>query len=142
MRAIPVVAIPSQTLTVTIDNARYVLTLKVARGVLVCDISINDVVTVLGSRVLAGELLIPYEYRETGNFLVLTVNQELPSYDQLGVTQTLVFLTPAELGEIRQSTTGLYTLTPLYVLTLTDLGVDYVLSLTVDGTDYALTIAG
>lgn len=101
MRAIPLAAVPNQQLTATIDNVRYDLSLKVARGVLACTISIDGVLIISGSRVLAGEMLIPYRYMENGNFIMTTVNNELPDWPQLGTTQQLYFFSPAELGLLR-----------------------------------------
>jgi len=101
MRTIPLVAIPNQRFTITVDDVRYDIAIKAARGVMVCDIAINGTVIITGARVLAGEMLIPFKYLENGNFILLTEGGDLPDYRQFGNTQTLVFFTPAELGAIR-----------------------------------------
>lgn len=101
MRTIPLVATPNQRFTVTIDNVRYDVAIKVARGVMACDVAIDGVQILTGSRVLAGEMLIPFRYMENGNFILLTENGDLPAYEQFGNTQTLVFFTAAEMGAIR-----------------------------------------
>lgn len=101
MKRIPLIAAPNQRLTVTIDRVRYGLALKMARGVLTCSVSVNGADILTGGRVLAGELIIPYRYLETGNFLLRTPDGELPDWRQLGTTHRLYFLTAVELGAIR-----------------------------------------
>lgn len=101
MRVIPLAAEANQSFTATIDNVRYEIALKTARGVLVCDITVEGVTVITGGRVLAGEMLIPYKYLETGNFIMTTVNDELPEWSQLGSTQQLYFFSPAELEALR-----------------------------------------
>lgn len=98
MQIVPLVAEPNQSFSVNVSNMRFDIRLKEAAGVMVADVSINDVVVLLAGRVLAGEPLIPYRYLEAGNFLMLTDNGELPAWSLFGVTQTLVYLTAAETG--------------------------------------------
>ena len=100
MRNIPLTQDPNQDLTVRLDNTRYGLRLKSTNGVMVVDVSIDGVTVLTGSRVLAGEPLIPYEYIATGNFILLTVNDELPDYTQFGVTQSLVYMSPEEIAAL------------------------------------------
>lgn len=102
MREIPISAVPGQTLTLTQGNDRYQITLKEARGVMACDVSANGTDLVRGSRVLAGEMLIPYLYLEIGgNFILSTVADELPDWQQFGLSQFLYFLPSDELEVIR-----------------------------------------
>lgn len=102
MRNIPLSAVPSQLLTATIDERRYVLTLKEANGTMICDVSVDGVVLVSGSRVLAGEMLVPYQYLEDGgNFILQTTDDNLPNWQEFGVSQGLYYLSAAELEEIR-----------------------------------------
>lgn len=91
-------AVPNQELSVSLENFRYVLRFKDAGGVVVADV-VRDGVTILeGTRVLAGEPLIPYDYLEGGNFVLITSDDELPAYEQFGVTQFLLYLTVAEIS--------------------------------------------
>lgn len=101
MRRIPLTATPNQRLTATIDRVRYGLSFKTARGVLTCSVEVNGAPVISGARVLAGELIIPYRYLETGNFLLRTPDGELPDWRALGAAHRLYFLTPAELEAIR-----------------------------------------
>lgn len=99
-REIPLSAVPNQSLTVTLDDERLVLTLKEANGVMVADLERNGTVLLSGTRVLAGEPIIPYGYLESGNFIMLTLNDELPDWRQFQTTQSLIYLTIAEVDAI------------------------------------------
>lgn len=101
MRNIPIAAVPNQSLSVRLDDTRLVLRLKAARGVMVADLERDGVTVILGTRVLAGEPIIPYRYLETGNFMLNTVNGALPDWRQFGVSQSLVYITAAEVGALR-----------------------------------------
>lgn len=102
MREIPLVATANQELVVTLDDVRYVLRLTALSGVAGVSITANGAAVVTNSQVLAGEMLIPYEYREPGgNFVLQTLNDELPDWPQFGVTQRLFYLSASELGAIR-----------------------------------------
>lgn len=99
MRNIPVAAIPNQSLTVRLDDRRLVLRLKESNGVMVADLDRDEVRIISGVRVLAGEPIIPYRYLEEGNFILLTINDELPDWREFAATQNLVYLSPAEVAE-------------------------------------------
>lgn len=98
MRNIPIIAAPSQSLSVRVDDQRVVLRLKEANGVMVADVERDNTPVILGTRVLAGEPIIPYRYLQVGNFLVLTIDDELPDWREFGVTQSLVYLTVDEVA--------------------------------------------
>lgn len=101
MRTIPLAAIANQELSVRLDNERLVLRLKEATGVMVADLDRDGVRVLSGVRVLAGEPIIPYRYLESGNFMLLTINEELPDWRLFEVTQSLVYLTAAEVDALR-----------------------------------------
>lgn len=102
MREVPIAAVSGQSLTINEGSNRISLVIKEARGVMVCDLTIGTDVVLLGSRAVAGEMVIPYQYRETiGNFIFQTVGDELPNWRAFGVSQFLFFLTAEELGAIR-----------------------------------------
>lgn len=97
MQNIPIAAEPNQEFTVRLDDTRYLIRFKETNGVMVADITIDDVVTITGTRVLAGEFIIPYVYMMRGNFLLLTNGDELPDWQQFGASQSLVYMSAAEL---------------------------------------------
>lgn len=104
MRVVPLAATPNQSFTVTLDNVRWAIRLATAAGVTVCDIARDGVELLRGVRALAGQPLIPYKRLETGNFIFVVDGDELPAYAQFGVTQTLVYLSPAEIAAVMAST--------------------------------------
>lgn len=100
MRTIPIVATPNQSLSIRVDNIRLVLRIKEASGVMVADLERDGEIIISGTRVLAGEPIIPYRYLEDGNFLLLTINDELPDWNAFGASQSLVYMTAAEVDAI------------------------------------------
>lgn len=97
---IAILAVPNQSFTVTLDGRRYGLTLKETKGVMMADLEIDGDVILTGTRVLAGEPLIPYKRLEVGNFMLLTDVDELPDWTQFGFSQTLIFLSASEIAEL------------------------------------------
>lgn len=101
MQQIPLTADPNQEFNLRLDDVRYALRIKEASGVMVADVTINDALVLSATRVLAGELIIPYfRLMVGGNFLVLTNNDELPDYREFGGSQQLIYLSPAELAAL------------------------------------------
>ncbi len=101
MQTIPIQAIPNQTLTVTLDDTRYSLTFKEIDGSMAATISINDVRIISGFEIVAGGLLIPYRYLENGNFTFVTAEDAIPYYNEFGETQSLIYISQAELDAAR-----------------------------------------
>lgn len=100
MDVIPLTAEANQEFTVRLSDHRFTLRIKEANGVMVADVTIDDVLRLSGTRVLAGEPIIPYEYLAEGNFIIITDGDALPDYTQFGVTQTLVYLSAAEIAAL------------------------------------------
>lgn len=101
MRVIPLAAVPNQSFSVRLDDTRMVLRIKEANGVMVADFERAGEQILLGARALAGECIIPYHYLEEGNFIFLTLNDELPAWQSFGVSQSLVYITAAEVAALR-----------------------------------------
>lgn len=99
-RVVPLQPIASQSFTVTIGGNRWALRIIETQGVMCADVSLNSVPLVSAMRVLAGEPIIPYAYLELGNFVVVTLAEELPAYSGFGVSQFLVYLSAEELRAI------------------------------------------
>ncbi|MDC9591184.1 hypothetical protein PSI23_18285 [Xenorhabdus sp. XENO-10] len=92
MREIPLRAIPNQRLAVTLDGVNWVLTIKAARSMMVCDIQRDEVMLIQGSRLVPDTRLIPYAYLSSaGNFALLTENHALPWWEKFESTQTLIY---------------------------------------------------
>lgn len=100
MIVIPLEAVPNQELSVRLADRRFVLRIKDAAGVMVADVTVDGVRILSATRIVAGTPIIPYRYLEAGNLLILTDNGQLPDYAQFGVTQTLVYLSAAEIAAL------------------------------------------
>ena len=94
-------ALPNQSLTVQVDDNVYTIAIREVIGAMAADISRNNVPLMTGARIAAGCPLLPYRYQEAGNFLLTVEADALPYWDQFGVTQFLVYLTPEELAAFR-----------------------------------------
>lgn len=105
MVVIPLAAIPNQSFSVRLDLAQYDIRIHdCGNGVTTMDLTINEVVTITGTRIVPNYPIIPSEYLENGNFVLETQNDEYPDYTLFGVTQYLVFASQAELEAINGTT--------------------------------------
>lgn len=95
-------ALPNQTVSVRLADSLYTLTLKACRGIMAIDVLRDQEYLVRGLRIVAGTPVLPYEYlEEDGNFALLTADGDYPDYALFGVSQSLLFLTTAEIAELR-----------------------------------------
>jgi len=94
-------AVANQQFTTQLDDARYDVTIKETSGCMSATILRDGVTLVSMARIVAGTPLLPYEYQQEGNFVITTLEEALPYYDQFGVTQFLVYVSPAEIAELR-----------------------------------------
>lgn len=98
---------------------------------MILDFDRDGVRLLSGTPILAGEALIPYRYLEDGNFVLLTISDELPDWRAFGSSQVLVFLSGVEISEIPRVTIADITPIPVASFLTTDEG-DYILT---DGGD-------
>lgn len=103
MQTVDLQPIPNQQLTVVLDGVLYDLTLRLTNGCMSVDVVRAGEPVVSGQRIAAGTPFLPYVALEGafGNFIMLTQDGDLPSYDQFGLTQTLVWATAVEIGALR-----------------------------------------
>lgn len=97
MLEITLAPIPNQTFSTVLDTIRYDLRIFLAVNVMCCDLAINGTSVLTSNRLVAGAFVIPYRYLQNGNFLLTTLNDELPWYEQFGSTQFLIYLTQNEI---------------------------------------------
>lgn len=97
MEIITLQALPSQTFTLQADNNVYDITLKEVGGVIGFTLYVNNILVLSNSRAVSGELCIPYVYLQSGNFLISTLNDELPNYLEFGITQNLIYFSLSDL---------------------------------------------
>lgn len=112
MRVIPLARVANQSFTLTLDNVRWGVSVKEARGVMCADVTRDGVTLVRGSRLAAGEAVIPYRYLQTANFIFVTIDDELPAWRQFGVSQTMVYLTADEIAAIESNPSTIGELAP------------------------------
>lgn len=101
MRTIALARVPNQSTSFLVNEVRFNLTIKEARGVMVADVAVAGVTILTGSRLVAGEPVIPYRYLEAGNMFLLTEGGALPTWSEFGVSQTLVYMTADEMEAVR-----------------------------------------
>jgi hypothetical protein len=98
MQAIPLDAIPNQSLFVRLDGARYRLTLKEAGGMMAVTIERDGVTLVTGARAVAGFPLLAHPYLQAGAGNFLFVCDGIPYFADFGSTCTLVYASAAEVA--------------------------------------------
>ena len=101
MVIVPLLAIPNQSLSITVDRQRWGITVKAAYGSMVIDLALNDQVVVRGLRIMPNQPLIPYRHLSTaGNFLMLTDDNLLPAWERFETDQRLIYATAAEIAAL------------------------------------------
>jgi len=95
--------VPNQSLSIQADGNSFDITIRETNGVMSADVSINNVIILSGSRIVAGFPIIPYRYLENGNFAITTLNGDLPYYTQFGITQNLIYASASDLEALRAS---------------------------------------
>lgn len=98
MQEIPLLPVANQTFSVNLDSGLFTVTLREANGVMAADVNIDGTDVVTGLRVCAEEPIIPYAYLQNGNLVLYTQDDALPYWDQFGTSQTLFYLTDAEMA--------------------------------------------
>jgi hypothetical protein len=101
MQTIDIQPLPNQEFTIDLNGQRVDLAFRTAINTMVADVTVDDVVMLRGVRLVAGEPVIPYPYLSTwGNLVVVTAADELPWWEQFGVSQALYYLTPDEMATV------------------------------------------
>lgn len=101
MQTIALQQTANQSFSVTLDNNQWNITLKATNGVMSVTLILNNVTVISNMRCVAGTLLIPSKYQESGNFLITTANFDLPDYSQFNATQFLIYISAVELEVLR-----------------------------------------
>ena len=88
--------LPNQSLNYPADGVRYELKIYEAERGFLYDIIIDDVPIISGSRLVIQFPLIPYQYREVGNFMIVN------DFDSL-VNAELMYFSVEDLANARQT---------------------------------------
>lgn len=99
-QTLPLDAIPNQSLSIRLDDRRYVITLRDIGDMMAVTIERDDVTLISGVRACAGSPLIPYPYLmgDAGNFIFTnTVPGNAPRWEYFGAACFLLYLSAADL---------------------------------------------
>lgn len=84
--------VPNQSFTFENGDNRWVIEVKIAIETMICNITLNEEVILQGSRILSGQPIIPYPHlASSGNFGIMTENNEPPHWTKFGVNQQMVY---------------------------------------------------
>ncbi|MHC5541896.1 phage baseplate plug family protein [Singulisphaera rosea] len=101
MMQVPIQAIPNQSFSVILDTNTWNFLLKTVEDTTVVGLTLNGTDILDGARAVSGSLIIPSRYEESGNFFFTTANFQLPFYTSFNVSQSLIYISAAELSAIR-----------------------------------------
>lgn len=101
MQQIPLQQLPNQSLSALLDGNQWNLLLKTVEDSTVLSAQLNGVDVLSSARAVAGSFIIPSTYEEAGNFIFVTQLFQLPFYTQFNVTQSLIYVSAAELAVLR-----------------------------------------
>lgn len=104
MKVIPIEAVPNQETSVVVDNNQWVITIKTADSEVAVSLVRNGITIVDSARAVANFKIIPATYQEEGNFLFVTLGNEIPDYTKFNQSQQLVYISQAELEAAREPT--------------------------------------
>lgn len=94
-------AVPNQSLSILLDGAQYSIAIREANGIMSATVIRDSIVLIDNVRLVSGTPVLPYDYLESGNFVLTTEAFALPEFSQFGVTQFLLYLTADEVAELR-----------------------------------------
>lgn len=101
MMNLPISALPNQQFNTILDGNSWDITLRTTNDQISVSLVLNNVDLLDNARAVAGELIIPSKYEESGNFFFVTQDQQMPDYAQFGVSQSLIYVSAAELAAFR-----------------------------------------
>ena len=101
MLQLPIQALPNQEFQAVLDGNSWDFTIRSTEGVMSMTLALNGGAVIQNARCVAGSLVIPSQYEEAGNFLFLTAGNRLPGYALFGTTQSLIYVSAAELAAFR-----------------------------------------
>jgi hypothetical protein len=97
MVEIELAPIPNQSFSIRLDDSQYDIAIRETNGCMSASITRDNIEIVSNTRIVAGFPIIPYRYLENGNFVITTLNEELPYYTEFGNTQFLIYASQVEL---------------------------------------------
>lgn len=98
----------NQSFSMILDSHRYEMTIRSSFSGILADLAVDGMVVMAGMRILPKEPIAPYHYMTSGNFVLLTEQDQLPDFREFGITQFLFYVDKETLTKIQ--TTGLESL--------------------------------
>lgn len=94
MIAVPLEALPNQSLTIRLNDDRYEIKLiTISEGMMAISIIRNDVLLIQNQRIVPGVLLLPaYRAMGAGNFIFFTPDDSYPYYEEFNNGHVLYFV--------------------------------------------------
>jgi hypothetical protein len=109
MLNIPLANVPNQSFSCNVGGNFYDISIYAIIGnidpaniIMAFNVTRNNITLLTGQRAVSGWPVIPYLYLESGNFIMVTMNDDYPDYNQFGTTQFLIFASQEELELIRE----------------------------------------
>ena len=93
--------IKSQQVSIRLGENLYDFRVYSVPGGMAFDMIRDELLMLSGFRMVPGTPLVPYEHLESGNFMLIIPDNELPDYNQFGLTQNLIYFSDAELVAVR-----------------------------------------
>lgn len=101
MQLINLSAEPSQQFTVGLNEHNFDITLRDVGGMCIMDITVDGDVLARALPVFPNQPVIPYPYlARFGNFVFFSATDDYPTWEMLGKSVNLYFLTPEEIAEV------------------------------------------
>lgn len=101
MEVLEIQAIPNQEFSVVLEEVRYAISIRSTNGTVSVTIIRNGESVVDNARAVSGMRIIPSKYQESGNFVIVTKDFEIPDYTQFGISQSLIYITQSEIDALR-----------------------------------------
>ncbi len=101
MMQIPIQQLPNQSFSTLLDGNQWDFLLKTAGDITVISLVLNGTDIINSVKAQPGALIIPYQYLESGNFFFVTQGFQIPFYTEFNVSQSLIYISAAELAAIR-----------------------------------------
>lgn len=103
MDVITLEAVDNQSFTFTGDSQRYLINLRTIDDTLYMDVTMNGASIISGAQCLPGQMVVPYAYLEGdgGNFIFNTTSGNNPQAANFGSSDTLLYVTAAEMAVAR-----------------------------------------
>jgi spore germination protein YaaH len=101
MVEIDLAAVPNQTFSITLDGHFYNIAIRDTNLCMAASVTMDNVQLISNSRLVAKYPMIPYHYLTSGNFVIVTLTDDLPDWTQFGITQYLIYASADEIAALK-----------------------------------------